>query len=248
MKNSIIFTFSVLSLWQITVHFSDLPLFILPSPLAIAKALILNWKMLLFHSFITSTEILLGIFLALSFSLPAAIFMFWSRHAEKALTPILIASQAIPVFAIAPLLVIWFGYGMASKVVMASIIIFFPITISLLQGFKSCDREYKDLFSVMGADFWKTFRMLYWPWALPYFFGGLKVAVSVATIGAVIGEWVGAQSGLGYLMVQSNARLKTDVVFASILLLSVIGLILWNFVHFMESRVLRWKNIQSWEE
>ena len=151
------------------------------------------------------------------------------------------ASQAVPVFAVAPLLVVWLGYGMASKILMAAVIIFFPITVSLLEGFKDCDRDYRILFALMGADFFQALRRLYWPWALPRFFAGLKVGVSVATIGAVIGEWVGAQQGLGYLMIQANARLKVDLVFAVILYLSIMGLGLWALVGAIERRVVTWR-------
>ena len=160
---------------------------------------------------------------------------------EKALSPFLVASQAIPVFALAPLLVVWLGYGMAGKILMAAIIIFFPITVSLLEGFKSCDREFRVMFRLMGAGFWQTMRLLYWPWALPHFFAGLRVGVTVATIGAVIGEWVGAQKGLGYLMIQANARLKVDLVFAVILWLSLMGLLLWFGVGWLERKSIRWK-------
>lgn len=235
-------------IWQTCCKYFRIPPFILPSPVAIARASYINRGILLSHSFITFSEIMLGIGLALLIAVPTAILMFRSRKAEQTLEPILVTSQAIPVFAIAPLLVIWFGYGMTSKVVMASIIIYFPITISLLQGFRSCDREYRELFRIMGADFWQSMKMLYWPWALPYFFGGLKVAVSVATIGAVIGEWVGSQAGLGYLMIQSNARLKIDLVFASILWLSIIGLSLWKLTGFLESTILKWNHINQEEE
>lgn len=235
----------LITLWQVITVLFPIPPFILPSPIDIAKASFVNRGILFSNSLVTLWEILLGIGLALLIAIPSAVAMFRSGKLEKTMTPILVASQAIPVFAIAPLLIIWFGYGIVSKVVMASVVIFFPITVSLLQGFKSCDKEYRDLFRIMGADFRQTMKMLYWPWALPYFFGGLKVGVSVATIGAVIGEWVGSQAGLGYLMIQSNARLKVDMVFASILWLTVMGLALWKLIGLMESKVLRWKNIKE---
>jgi putative hydroxymethylpyrimidine transport system permease protein len=113
--------------------------------------------------------------------------------------------------------------------------------VNLLEGFKSCDHEYRMLFQLMGSGFWRTFRLLYLPWALPHFFAGLKVGVSVATIGAVIGEWIGATKGLGYLMIQANARLNVDMVFAAILWLSVMGLSLWSFVGFLERKLIPWK-------
>jgi len=167
--------------------------------------------------------------------------MFARPALERALAPFLVASQAVPVFAVAPLLVVWLGYGMASKILMAAVIIFFPITVSLLAGFKSCDRDLRLLFGLMGGGFGAALRLLYWPWALPQFFAGLKVGVSVATIGAVIGEWVGAQQGLGYLMIQANARLQVDLVFAVILWLSFMGLGLWTLVGWIERRVVTWR-------
>jgi putative hydroxymethylpyrimidine transport system permease protein len=189
-------------------------------------------------------EVLAGILIALTVSVPLAILMFAHPSVENALSPFLVASQAIPVFALAPLLVVWLGYGVSSKILMAVVIIFCPITVNLLEGFKSCDHEYRVLFELMGSGFWKTLRLLFWPWALPHFFAGLKVGVSVATIGAVIGEWVGAQKGLGYLMIQANARLDVDMVFAAILWLSVMGVALWTSVGFLERKIITWKQEQ----
>jgi putative hydroxymethylpyrimidine transport system permease protein len=202
---------------------------------------VLKAPLILPHAATTFLEIILGIFLALCTAVPLAIVMFAKPTLEKTLAPFLVASQAIPVFAIAPLLVVWLGYGIASKVFMAWIIIFFPITISLLSGLKSCDTEFRVLFRLMGASFYDTLRLLYWPWALPQFFAGLKVGVTVATIGAVIGEWVGAQQGLGYLMIQANARLQVDLVFAAILWLTAMGLGLWILVGVVENRIVKWK-------
>ena len=124
---------------------------------------------------------------------------------------------------------------------MAWIIIFFPICVSLLEGLKSCDPEYRVLFRLMGASFFKTLIHLYWPWALPRFFAGLKVGVGVAAIGAVIGEWVGAQKGLGFLMIQSNARLQVDLVFAAILWLTAMSLVLWWLAGVVERRIINHK-------
>ena len=217
----------LLALWEMACRILAVPVFILPPPSAIATTAVLQAPLIMPHALTTGLEIVCGIFLALAVSIPLAMGMFAYPWLEKALSPFLVASQAIPVFALAPLLVVWLGYGIAGKILMAAIIIFFPITVSLLEGFKGCDREYRVLFRLMGAGFWQTMRLLYWPWALPHFFAGLRVGVTVATIGAVIGEWVGAQKGLGYLMIQANARLKVDLVFAVILWLSLTGLLLW---------------------
>ncbi len=231
----------ILILWELACYAFHLPDFILPAPSNILTASVSNAAILAPHAAVTALEIVAGIILALMIALPLAILMFAYPSVEQALSPFLVASQAVPVFAIAPLLVIWLGYGIASKVLMATIIIFFPITVSLLQGFKSCDSDYTVLFRLMGSRFWKTLRLLHWPWALPYFFSGLKVGVSVATIGAVIGEWVGSQQGLGYLMIQANARLKVDLVFAAILWLSLMGLAMWTIVGILEKKIIKWK-------
>lgn len=234
--------FIIIGVWESACRGFNVPDFILPTPSRIISVAVFQAPMLLPHAATTAMEVLIGILLSLMVAVPLAMIMFARPALENAIAPFLVASQAVPVFAIAPLLVIWLGYGIASKVLMAAVIIFFPITVSLLEGFKSCDSEFRILFQLMGAGFWKTMRLLYWPWALPHFFAGLKVGVSVATIGAVIGEWVGAQQGLGYLMIQANARLKVDLVFAAILWLSVMGLSLWVFVGYLERRVITWKN------
>jgi putative hydroxymethylpyrimidine transport system permease protein len=231
--------------WETASRLSGLPDFILPPPSQILQVAVGHAPQLLPHAGITLVEILAGIVLALAVAVPLAVAMFARPSLENALAPFLVASQAIPVFALAPLLVVWLGYGLASKILMAAVIIFFPITVSLLEGFRSCDPAYRVLFHLMGADFWQTLRRLHWPWALPYFFAGLRVGVSVATIGAVIGEWVGAQQGLGYLMIQSNARLKIDWVFAAILWLSLMGLVLWHTVGWLERYCLAWKTLSG---
>jgi len=231
----------VLTVWEVGCRWAGIPDFILPPPSRILTVAVADAALLLPHAGVTLVEILCGIGLALGAAIPLAVGMHARPAIEKALAPFLIASQAVPVFALAPLLVVWLGYGLASKVLMAAVIIFFPITVSLLEGFKSCDRNYRVLFDLMGASRWQALRKLYWPWALPYFFAGLKVGVSVATIGAVIGEWVGAQQGLGYLMIQANARLKVDLVFAAILWLSLMGVGLWVLVGIIEKRCLWWK-------
>ncbi|MGD9330890.1 MAG: ABC transporter permease [Desulfobacterales bacterium] len=249
MKRSAFFALGVfmamLIAWEALCRLGDIPDFILPPPSQILRVALWEARTLLPHAGITLIEILAGIVLALLVALPLAVGMHVQPAMERALAPFLVASQAVPVFALAPLLVVWLGYGLASKVLMAGIIIFFPITVSLLEGFKSCERDYRVLFELMGAGRIQALRRLYWPWALPFFFAGLKVGVSVATIGAVIGEWVGAQQGLGYVMIQANARLKVDLVFAAILWLSLMGVGLWGLVGVIEKRCLWWKYLSA---
>ena len=235
----------ILGFWEGACRILAIPVFILPTPTAILAVAVDKAGLLAFHAAVTGIEIVLGILLALALAVPLAVLMFARPWLERTLSPFLVASQAVPVFALAPLLVVWLGYGMASKVLMAGIIIFCPITVSPLEGFKSCHREYRVLFRLLGAGFWKTMGLLYWPWAMPHFFAGLRVGVSVATIGAVIGEWVGAQKGLGYLMIQANARLRADLVFAAILWLSAMGLGLWSGVGWLARRTLQWNPLTS---
>jgi putative hydroxymethylpyrimidine transport system permease protein len=233
----------ILACWEMACRGFEIPDFILPMPTQIISVALFKATLLIPHAGATALEVVLGILISLAIAVPLSMVMFANPAVENAIAPFLVASQAVPVFAIAPLLVVWLGYGISSKVLMAAIIIFFPITVNLLEGFKSCDQEYRILFQLMGAGFWKTMRLLFWKWALPHFFAGLKVGVSVATIGAVIGEWVGAQQGLGYLMIQANARLRVDLVFAAILWLSAMGVILWSFVGFLEKRIITWKHL-----
>jgi putative hydroxymethylpyrimidine transport system permease protein len=232
---------ALLAAWESACRALAVPDYILPPPSQILSVAVARAGVIGPHALATAVEIVAGIALALAVAVPLAIAMFARPTLERALAPFLVASQAVPVFAVAPLLVVWLGYGMASKILMAAVIIFFPITVSLLAGFKNCDRDYRIFFGLMGAGFFDTLRLLYWPWALPQFFAGLKMGVSVATIGAVIGEWVGSQQGLGYLMIQANARLKVDLVFAVILYLSLMGLGLWALVGALERRVVTWR-------
>ena len=238
---AVLLVLSVLAIWEAACRYGDIAKYILPAPSQVFITAVGQAPLLASHAIVTASEIAGGILLALAVAVPLATAMYAKPGLEKALAPFLVASQAVPVFAVAPLLVVWFGYGMASKVLMAAVIIFFPITVSLLEGYKQCDSAYRTLFRLMGAGFWQSLRHLYWPWALPQFFAGLKVGVSVATIGAVIGEWLGAQQGLGYLMIHANARLKVDLVFAAILWLSMMGLGLWHLVGWLERRVITWR-------
>jgi len=230
----------IFTMWELACRILSVPDFILPAPTRILAVAVFQAPILLPHAAVTALEIIMGISLSLLVAVPLATMMYANPSIERAISPFLVVSQAIPVFALAPLFIVWFGYGIAGKVFMAAIIIFFPITVSLLEGYKNCDSEYVMLFRLMGAGFWDTLRFLYWPWALPYFFAGLKVGVTVATIGAVIGEWVGAQQGLGYLMIQANARLRVDMVFAAILWLSVMGMTMWICVGIIEKKVIKW--------
>jgi putative hydroxymethylpyrimidine transport system permease protein len=166
--------------------------------------------------------------------------MVFSPLIQRWLMPLLLLSQAIPVFALAPLLVLWFGFGMASKVVMAVLVIFFPVTAAFSDGLRRTDRGWLDLARTMDASPLAILRHVRLPAALPAFGSGLRVATAIAPIGAVVGEWVGASSGLGYVMLNANARIETDLMFAALFVLAMMAMVLWLIVDRGLRRALHW--------
>jgi ABC-type nitrate/sulfonate/bicarbonate transport system permease component len=236
---------ALVAVWEAAVRAFGLPHYILPAPSRVAVTLVTRWDILLWHTGITLSEVLAGGALGISVGLLLGVTMFFSGVLEKSLYPLLITSQNVPVFAIAPLLVVWFGYGWMSKVVMAAIIVFFPVTVSILDGLKRTDPDLVRLFRTMGARPGQIFWKLRLPAALPALFSGLKLSVIYSTIGAVIGEWVGAGAGLGYLMLSANAQLRVAEVFAAILCLTPIGLALLGAVVLAERRLLPWQRLSN---
>ncbi|MDD4366025.1 MAG: ABC transporter permease [Synergistales bacterium] len=227
--------------WEGGCRLSGVSPLILPPPSLVLGVFWSHLPLLASHALTTGAEILGGSILALSVAVPLSLLLFFFPRLEAFLAPLLVASQAIPVFALAPLLILWFGYGPGSKIVMAALIVFFPVVVSFLAGLRDCGDDYEELFRLLGAGRMKTLITLHLPWSLPFLLAGLKAGLSVAAIGAVIGEWVGAKRGLGYLMIQANARLRTDLVFAAVLALTLMGLSLWSAVSCLEKRLLRWK-------
>jgi putative hydroxymethylpyrimidine transport system permease protein len=232
---------AMLALWEAWVWVFEMPHYILPAPSRVFLTLIDRYDILLWHTSVTVTEVLAGCALGVCVGLLLGALMFLFAPLEKAFYPLLITSQNIPVFAIAPLLVVWFGYGWFSKVIMAAIIVFFPITVALLDGLKRTDPDFVRLFRAMGARPGQIFWKLRVPAALPTLMSGLKLAAVYSTIGAVIGEWVGAGAGLGYLMLSANAQLRVAEVFAAILCLTPIGLLMLGGVVALERWLLPWQ-------
>lgn len=227
-------------LWQLLVWVTAAPPFILPDPLRVAVALAERWPLLLRHAGVTLAEILLGLLLGTLLGAAAALALASAAALRRWLLPVLVASQAVPVFALAPLLVLWLGYGMASKVAMATLIIFFPVTAAFYDGLRRTDPGWLALARTMGAGRWAVLRHIALPAALPAFTSGLRVATAVAPIGAVVGEWVGSSAGLGHLMLQANARLQTDLMFAALLVLAALALALYFAVDALCRRLLPW--------
>ncbi|GHB54959.1 ABC transporter permease [Streptomyces viridiviolaceus] len=192
------------------------------------------------HTWVTTYETLLGFLIALVVGVFAAVVMVYSATVEKTLYPILLFAQVVPKIAIAPLFVVWLGFGIAPKILIAVLIAFFPVVISMVTGLKAVDPEMLQLSSTMGASPWQTFVKIRMPASLPHLFSGLKVAVTLAVTGAVVGEFVGANEGLGYVILQANGNLDTPMLFAGLLVMSLIGVVLFVLVEVTEKLLLPW--------
>lgn len=231
---------AVLLLWEGAVRLMAVPNYILPPPTRIVATLVTRFDLIGPQALVTALEIVCGLLAGCAAGILAALAMARWGAVERAFGPLLVATQALPVFAIAPLLVVWFGFGLASKVVMSSLIIFFPVATSLMEGLRRTDRGLIDLARLYGATPLQTLRLLRIPASLPSLASGLRIAAALAPIGAVVGEWVGASSGLGLLMLQANARTQTDVVFAALLVLALLSIALWMLVDRATRRLVRW--------
>jgi ABC-type nitrate/sulfonate/bicarbonate transport system permease component len=230
-----------LFLWQAAVAVFDLPHYILPSPLRVFRTLGQAWDILLLHAVRTLIEVLVGFTVALAMGFGLAVLITYSAVLRRAIYPLVIASQTVPVIAIAPLLIVWFGYDMMPKVVMTALIAFFPVVVNTADGLEATDPDLLDLMRLLRASWWQTFRKIRFPSALPFVFSGMKIAAAVSVIGAVIGEWVGADKGLGFLMIRANAQLRTDLIFASIVVLSAMGIALFLAVAALEKISMPWE-------
>jgi putative hydroxymethylpyrimidine transport system permease protein len=231
----------LIGMWQVIVLLTGVPAYILPGPLPVAKALISHWPSLQGHLFTTATEILAGLAIGTLLGTSCALTMITLPLLKRWLLPVLVVSQAIPVFALAPILVLWFGYGMASKIAMAVLIIFFPVTSSFYYGMQRTRPDLLELARIMGAKPIAVLRWIVVPNALPAFGSGLRVATAVAPIGAVVGEWVGSSSGLGYYMLHANARMQIDVMFAALMVLAIASLGLYFCVDKVVALLIFWE-------
>ncbi|WP_342723481.1 ABC transporter permease [Bradyrhizobium sp. B097] len=222
--------------WQVFVPLSGLSEFVLPTPLAIAKRIVRDTSLLTAHTYVTLLEVVFGFAIGVLMGIPLALSIFYSKAFERAIYPILVGLQTVPKISLAPILVLYLGYGWAPKIVLAFLISFFPIVISTVVGLQSLDKSLVNLVRSMGANEWQTFFKLRLPAALPNIFGGFKVAISLAVIGAVIGEYVAAERGLGYLQLQANSQFDTTLNFATVVTISALGVILYFIIDVVESR------------
>ena len=213
--------------------------------MAVAITWVARADLIAAHATVTMAEIVLGLVFGVALGTASALVMSHVRPARRWLLPVLVVSQAIPVFAVAPLLVLWFGYGLASKVVMATLIIFFPVATSFFDGLRRTEPGWLDLAQTMTAGAPGARRAVLWhirvPAALPALASGLRVATAVAPIGAVVGEWVGSSAGLGYLMLHANGRMQIDLLFAALFTLALFAVLLYFAVDAGLRRLLPWQ-------
>ena len=230
----------VVAAWETAVRLAETPAFILPPPSLVLAAFLAQPGYFLHHAGITAMEILLGLVAGILAGIVTALVINASATLSRLVGPALVASQALPVFAVAPLLVIWFGYGITSKIIMSALIIYFPVATAFSDGLKRTDPGLLDLAQLNGADRMQSFSLIRIPAALPALGSGLRVAAGVAPIGAIVGEWVGASGGLAFIMLQANARMQTDDVFVALVLLALMALALRAAIDAIVRHFLFW--------
>lgn len=229
-----------LLVWEIAVPLLKMPAYLLPAPSAIIRVFIDEFPKLAFHGWVTLYEMLLGYALAVAVAIPLAIAITSSERFDRFAMPTLLFFQVVPKVAIAPLFLVWFGVGALPKVLVAFLISFFPIVIDAAVGLRSMSTEMRDLARSMGATRLQVFAQFRLPTSLPYLFSGLKVAATLAVAGAVVGEFVGADKGLGYLLLVTNSNLETALMFATLFALTFIGLAFFYAVEFLEALLIPW--------
>lgn len=230
----------LIGLWQAVVWLLAPPRYILPAPQAVAEAFLARPGFLATHALVTLSEILAGFAAGAVLGVATAIAVTALPRLERLVWPAVVTLQSFPVFVIAPLLVLWFGFGMASKAVMTTIIIFFPVASAFADGLRNIHPDILDATALTEASRWQALRHIRIPLALPALFSGLRVAAPLAPLGAVVGEWVGASAGLGYVMIEANARMQTGTVFAAMAILAAEAILLRAAVDRIAPLFTRW--------
>jgi NitT/TauT family transport system permease protein len=230
----------LLLLWQAAVVVFAVPKWLIPEPAAVVRELGNEWPRLLREGAVTTWASLGGFAMSVAIGIPLAMAIAYSRTVESFLYPILVFSQTIPKIAIAPLFVVWFGFGVTPKVISAFLLAFFPVVVATVTGFKSVERDMLDLARSMKTGPLQTFLKFSFPHALPHIFAGLKVAVTLAVVGAVVGEFVGSNSGIGYVLMLANGNFDLALMFAALVVLSMIGVVLFILLEVVEKLVIPW--------
>lgn len=236
---------AILILWQIMSVIGIIPKFMLPSPLAVVKAFIKDFPLLMLHTKVTLIEAFLGLGIGIILGFVMAVIMDKYDFAYKSIYPVLVITQTVPTVAIAPLLVLWLGYGILPKITLIVITSFFPITVGLLDGFKATDKDALNLMKTMGATPFQNFVLLKIPSSMGYFFASLRISVSYSIIGAVVAEWLGGFEGLGVYMTRVRKSYSFDKMFAVIFFISIISLLLMYLVKKIQILSMPWENDEN---
>jgi ABC-type nitrate/sulfonate/bicarbonate transport system permease component len=227
--------------WEIGVRITDTPRWFLPTPSEVVRETMESRSILWRHTQTTLQEVLVGFTIATAIGILSALGIASSRIAERAIYPAIVASQAIPIIALAPILLIWFGYGITPKVIVVVLICFFPIAINMADGLRAVDPDAVALLRSMGANRWQIMRIVRIPSSMPFLLSGLRIAAAVSVIGAIVGEWVGASSGLGYLMTRSASQFQTPLLFSAVGISAVMGISMFAMVVLAERFLIPWR-------
>ncbi len=235
-------------IWEAAVRIFGVATYLLPPPSLIWTEFASRWSYVLANTWITTSEIIAGYLVAVAVSVPLAVFVAYFPTMERMFYPIIVFLQIVPKIAIAPLFIIWFGFGFTPKLLLVFLLSFFPIVVSSIAGFKSIDDETMELAKSTGASAWMIFRKIRLPHALPSIFTGLKVAAALSSTAAVVAEFVASDKGLGYLLLRYNGDLETPMVFATIIVLSIVGLVVYYAVELLEKFAIPWHVSQRKDE
>lgn len=236
----IVFVLLLVVLWDLAIRIFHVPPYQIPAPIEVIRTLWTDWPELLLQAVPTTEATLAGFALSAAFGIPAAMLIASSKTVEDYVYPLLVFSQSIPKVAVAPLFVVWFGFGMVPKVISAFLLGFFPVVVAAVQGFKSVEPDMIDLARSMEAGRLQLFRLISLPHALPAIFAGLKVAITLTVVGAVVGEFVGSNSGLGFVLQRSIGNFELPTMFAALVMLAAIGMILFALVELAERLLVPW--------
>jgi NitT/TauT family transport system permease protein len=231
--------------WEAIVRAFDIPVFILPAPSVIWREGLNAWPSLLRHAAVTSQTVLLGFLLSLVLSLPIAMALSWSAMISNAIYPVLVLTQSIPKVALAPILIVALGTSELPRVIVTFLVAFFPLVVATATGLQSTPPELVELAQSVRASKWKTMYRIRLFYAVPFIFGGLKVATALAVVGAVVGEFVSSNAGLGYLITSSMAFFKVPIAWAAMIVLSAMGILLFHAVSFVERQFFPWSQSES---
>jgi ABC-type nitrate/sulfonate/bicarbonate transport system permease component len=237
-----------LVIWQVAVKLTGIESWLLPAPSGVLLSLWTNRTLVIFHASYTLLETILGFALAVVVGVVIAFIMDFSPAARRTIYPLLVISQTVPLIAIAPLIMLWFGLGLLPKVYVIALVCFFPISVSLSDGFQSVDQEWLKLMTTMDASKWKIYKYVKWPAALPSFYSGLRIAATYSVMGAVIAEWMGGNRGLGILLSRSSQSFLTAQVFATILTIVILSLLVFSFIELLARLTMKWYYHQLREE